>query len=296
MDEFFRKPILNSPYEYPGRHWELDETGQPTNRSLDERRRVALITPIPAPRKRRGQRQLVFDKKAQELEADGQQYDPTPIINDLRRIVDAWRELPASQWQVTPETARLLHHWRNQSTDGIRPFFCQVEAVETAIWLTEVAPRSATGRRFVDHLRSANEQANPGLDRLALKLATGAGKTTVMAMLIAWQTINAVRHPTSHRFARGFLVVTPGLTIRDRLRVLQPNDPDSYYRSRELVPSDLLSVLDRAKIVITNFHAFMLRRDPGAVQGRPCTPAGTRPRAADLRNRGTDASARHARS
>ena len=80
-----------------------------------------------------------------------------------------------------------------------------------------------------------------------------------MAMLIAWQTINSVRHPGSRRFTRGFLVVTPGLTIRDRLRVLQPNDPDSYYRSRELVPSDLLGVLDRAKIVITNFHAFMRR-------------------------------------
>ena len=74
MDEFFREPILNSPYECPRRHWELDGTGQPTNRILDERRRVALITPIPAPWKRRGQRQLVFDKQAQELEADAQQY------------------------------------------------------------------------------------------------------------------------------------------------------------------------------------------------------------------------------
>ena len=259
MDEFFLKPILNSPYEYPGRHWELDETGQPTNRILDQRRSVSLITPIPAARKQRAQRQLVFDKAAEKLDTDGQQYDPTPVINDLRRIVDAWRELPANQWQVTPETARLLHHWRHHATTGIRPFFCQVEAVETAIWLIEAAPRSATGRRFLEHLRSANERSNPDLDRLGLKLATGAGKTTVMAMLIVWQTINAVRHPGSRRFTRGFLVVTPGLTIRDRLRVLQPNDPDSYYRSRELLPSDLLGVLDRAKIVITNFHAFMPR-------------------------------------
>ena len=75
--------------------------------------------------------------------------------------------------------------------------------------------------------------------RLALKLATGAGKTTVMAMLIAWQTINAVRRPDSRRFSRGFLVVTPGLTIKDRLRVLQPNDPDAYYADRELVPGDI---------------------------------------------------------
>src|SRR3546814_16324517 len=89
-------------------------------------------------------------------------------------------------------------------------------------------------------------------DLLALKLATGAGKTTVMAMLIAWQTVNAVRRPTSKRFTRGFLVVAPGITIRDRLRVLQPNDPNSYYASRALVPSDMLEDLGKAKIVITN--------------------------------------------
>ena len=80
-----------------------------------------------------------------------------------------------------------------------------------------------------------------------------------MAMIIAWQTINAVRRPTSNKFTRGFLVVAPGLTIRDRLRVLKPNDPDSYYQSRELVPNDLIGDIKRAKIVITNFHAFKLR-------------------------------------
>ena len=90
-------------------------------------------------------------------------------------------------------------------------------------------------------------------------MATGSGKTTVMAMLIAWQTVNAVRHPQRRRFTKGFLVVTPGITIRDRLRVLLPNDPDSYYSSRELVPSDMLPDLKKAKIVITNYHAFKLR-------------------------------------
>ena len=95
---------------------------------------------------------------------------------------------------------------------------------------------------------------------MALKLATGAGKTTVMAMLIAWQTVNAVRHPQSKLFTRGFLVVAPGLTIKDRLRVLQPNDPDSYYASRELVPQDMLGELKKAKIVITNYHAFIRRQ------------------------------------
>ena len=96
-------------------------------------------------------------------------------------------------------------------------------------------------------------------DRLYTLCATRAGKTTVMAMLIAWQTINAVRRPGSKSFTRGFLVVAPGLTIKDRLRVLQPNDPDSYYASRELVPHDLLDDVNRAKIVITNYHAFKLR-------------------------------------
>src|SRR6185503_17282090 len=130
---------------------------------------------------------------------------------------------------------------------------------ETAIWVTEVAPQSRSGKRLLDHLASANRDANPELMRLALKLATGAGKTTVMAMLIAWQTINAERRPGSTHFTHGFLVCAPGLTIKDRLRVLQPNDPDSYYADRELVPSDMLRDVSQAKIVITNYHAFMLR-------------------------------------
>ncbi|MCP5056446.1 MAG: DEAD/DEAH box helicase family protein [bacterium] len=263
-DAFFDKPILNSPYEYPAKHWELDETGQPTNRIIEKRREAKFISPIPKP-KRTGkanvQKDFVFDAEAQELSTGDQQYDPTPIINDLRRRVDRWREIPdPAHWQVTPETSRLLQHWRHHKFNAIRPFFCQVEAAEAAIWLTEVAPKlGKEGRRFLEHLDVANEQANPGLPRLALKLATGAGKTTVMAMLIAWQTINAVRRPNSKRFTRGFLVVTPGITIKDRLRVLQPNDPDSYYQSRELVPGDMLADLDRAKIVITNYHAFKLR-------------------------------------
>lgn len=165
-----------------------------------------------------------------------------------------------NDWQVTPETARLLQHWRYHPFNSIRPFFCQIEAVETVIWLTEVAPSAGqSAKGFLEYLANANNDANPELMRLALKLATGAGKTTVMAMLIAWQTINAVRRPNSKKFSRGFLVVAPGLTIRDRLRVLQPNDPDSYYASRELIPSDMMVDLERAKIVITNYHAFKLR-------------------------------------
>ncbi len=262
-DPFFEKPILNSPYEYPSRHWELDDHGQPTQKIIEARRRAEFITPIPKPRKRKSatnQQSFVFDEGL-GLSSEVQQYDPTPIINELRRHVDQWRQLPnPGDWLVTPETARLLQHWRHHSFNGIRPFFCQIEAVETAIWLIEVAPKlGKAGARFLDHLASANRDANPELMRLALKLATGAGKTTVMAMLIAWQTINAVRRPNGAKFTRGFLIVTPGLTIRDRLRVLQPNDPDSYYQGRELVPADMRAGLERAKIVITNYHAFRRR-------------------------------------
>ena len=267
MTEFFEQPVLNSPYECPSRHWELDETGQPTQKIIESRRQVSFITAVPTSKKQRGssanQASLVFDKTARELETDNQQYELMQTINGVRQQVDRWRDLPnPSQWQVTPETARLLQHWRHHRFSGIRPFFCQVEAVETAIWLSEVAPRTGrAGKSFLDHLTNANNDANPELPlpRLALKLATGTGKTTVMAMLIAWQTINAVRRPQSSRFTRGFLVVTPGITIKDRLRVLQPNDPDSYYQSRELVPSDMLPDLEKAKIVITNYHAFKLR-------------------------------------
>ena len=259
---FFEHPILNSPYDCPQRHWELDEQGQPTQRIIENRRRAEFITPIPKPKKRKksaGQQDFVFDE-GKGLSSLEQQYDPTSIINEVRGHVKRWREWPKpSEWQVTAETARLLEHWRDHKFAGVRPFFCQVEAVETAIWLTEVAPQSKSGKQILENLAAANKDANPELLRLALKLATGAGKTTVMAMLIAWQTINAVRRPGSKHFTRGFLVVAPGLTIRDRLRVLQPNDPDSYYASRELVPGDMLDDVHRAKIVITNFHAFKLR-------------------------------------
>ncbi len=261
-ENFYEQPIRNSPYECPSEHWELDENRSPTNEIRKQRRSVSFVTPIPKPKKLKNvQRKMVFDQESKGLETEDQQYDLTALINELRQRIAVWRALPdPKDWLVTPETARLLQHWRHNRFNNIRPFFCQVEAVEMVIWLTEVAPQiDREKKRFLEHLVCVNDHANRGLERLALKLATGAGKTTVMAMLIAWQTINAVRHPHSRKFTRGFLVVTPGLTIRDRLRVLQQNDPDSYYKSRELVPGDMLGDLNRAKIVITNYHAFMLR-------------------------------------
>jgi len=264
-ESFYEKPILNSPYDVPKRHHALDEDGQPTdNPPIAGRRRSELITPVPKPRKRRQKtetQQTKLDLQSIDgISSEEQEYNPTPIINEIRSRVADWRSMPSqNDWGVTPATARLLKHWREHDFEGIRPFFCQIEAVETIIWLTEVARNQPQHKRFWEHIRGANEQANPELVRLAMKMATGAGKTTVMAMLMAWQTVNAVRSPTSKLFTRGFLIVAPGITIKDRLRVLQPNDPESYYKTRDLVPADMVNDINKAKIVITNYHAFQLR-------------------------------------
>ena len=262
-NRFFTAPVLNSPYKYPDRHWELDPDGQPTQKIIELRRSADFITPIPKPKSRKPsstQQHMVFDE-GQDLSSEQQQY-ARDNINQIRAEVDRWRALPnPNTWLVTPETARLLEYWRGDHFTSIRPFFCQVEAVETAIWLTEVAPKwpGEGGRRALNYLAESNANSGSDLPRLALKLATGTGKTTIMAMLIAWQTINAVRHPNSSNFTAGFLVVAPGITIRDRLRVLQPNDPYSYYSTRDLVPKDMLAEMEKARVVITNYHAFKLR-------------------------------------
>ena len=131
--------------------------------------------------------------------------------------------------------------------------------METLIWLTEVAQHTQDGRKLRSYLESANRDANPELLRLALKLATGAGKTTVMAMIIAWQALNKLANPQDKRFSDTFLVVTPGITIRDRLQVLRPNLAGNYYHERDVLPPDQLHALQAAKIEIANFHGFIRR-------------------------------------
>src|SRR4051794_25606864 len=115
VDAFFERPVLNSPYERPTRHWELDEQGQPTHEIVEARRPADFVTPIPKPRKRKGpaaQQALLVDEAG--VSTQEQQYDPTSIINEVRALVEEWRSLPnPNQWQVSPETARLLQHWRH---------------------------------------------------------------------------------------------------------------------------------------------------------------------------------------
>ena len=263
--EFFERPILNSPYEEPQRHWALNSDGQPTQLINDYRRPADFVTPIPKARntakkkQAEGQMAVEIDEGTGISTADQQYGKTAEIIRAVRQEVGEWRKQPKSLWGVTPETARLLEYWRGGDFANERPFYCQVEAAETAIWLAEVAPNTSRGKPILAQLKAANDEANPELFRIALKLATGAGKTTIMAMLIAWQTVNAVRHPNSKAFTSGFLIVTPGITIKDRLRVLRPNDPDNYYKTRQLVPMEMYEDLNKAKIVITNYHAFKRR-------------------------------------
>ena len=240
-------PVINSPYHEPARHFRFGDEGI-TDDIVDGRRSSSYFVPIARPRKRGGQ--LAF-----ETEWIQERIQENKLINEIRGRVGLWRQ--GGYLGVTPTTARLLAYWTNPDREK-KLFFCQIEALETIIYLTEVAPKSSDA--WIENaLREANDQSNPGLPRVAMKMATGSGKTVVMAMLIAWHTLNKAAYPQDPRFANTFLIVAPGITIRDRLRVLWPNDPQNYYRQRDILPAHEMEQLGQAKIIITNFHAFGLR-------------------------------------
>jgi type III restriction enzyme len=251
MDALITNPVLNSPFEEPTRHFRFTDDGI-TNEEVPARRLSGYFVPIPQPRKK-GKQQLDFGAGWTQ-----DRFQESEFINRVRARAGAWRA--AGYPNVTRVTRNLLDHWNDPSRER-RLFFCQREAVETAIYLAEAAPR--TGDAWIENdLRRVNEAINPGLLRVAFKMATGSGKTLVMGMLIAWQALNKLTAPQDARFSDAFLLVAPGITIRDRLRVLLPNDPESYYRQHDLVPADLAPLLGQAQVAIVNFHAF-LRRERG---------------------------------
>ncbi|GAB7143900.1 BPTD_3080 family restriction endonuclease [Mycobacterium riyadhense] len=252
MAEPIANPILNSPYEAPTRHFEIGPSG-PTGVILAGRRPSESYIPIPATRKVRRN----GDGVQQRLDFDitGERRERNTLINDLRREIERWRGRDYER--ATPISRKLMQHWADPRREN-RVLFCQREAAETAIFLAEVAGRHGYSDWRV-RLGEANDEHNAGLPRIAMKMATGSGKTVVMAMLIAWHTLNKVYAPRDSRFTNRFLVITPGITIRDRLRVLRPGDPENYYRQRDLIPPDLLGALQHAVIGITNYHAFLPR-------------------------------------
>jgi type III restriction enzyme len=247
-------PVLNSPFEVPERHFKFDDDGI-TNEIVDARRGSAYFIPIVKP-KMKG-KQLRFDTEWTE-----ERIRPNEDINRIRAKVDQWRE--GKHVGITKTSRMLLDYWMNSERKK-KLFFCQIEAVGTAIYITEVAAKY--GDAWIENtLRHANEDATPLLFRIAFKMATGSGKTVVMAMLIAWQALNKLANPQDGRFSDAFLIVTPGITIRDRLRVLLPNAPQNYYRERDVLPSELMQELEKAKIIITNYHSFLLREHTQAAR------------------------------
>src|SRR3989338_9206006 len=242
-------PILNSPFVEPARHFKFSEEGI-TDEILEARRISSYFVPIARPKKKGKSAQLTFETEwTQDL------VEENKFINQIRSRVAIWRQ--GGYQGVTKTTRQLLDYWRNPDRDR-KLFFCQVEAVETAIYLTEVANKY--GDAWIENeLRRFNEDANPLLFRIAFKMATGSGKTVVMAMLIAWHVHNKLANPQDARFSDIFLIVTPGITIRDRLRVLLPNDPQNYYRQWDILDAKQQVELGKAKILITNFHAFKPR-------------------------------------
>lgn len=253
MPTVIENPILNSPFREPTRHFRFDEDGI-TSETVDERRRSTYFIPIPQP-KRKVAKGVPQEQMSLPGNWTAERMQENDTINRIRAHVAAWRG--SNYPGITATTRELLSYWTGEDRD--KPlFFCQIEALETAIYLTEVAGKQEP---WIDNLlREEANKKSGGLHRVAFKMATGAGKTVVMAMIIAWQVLNKFNDPQDKRFSDTFLIVTPGITIRDRLRVLKPNAPDNYYEERDLLPHDLFQRVQTATVVITNYHAF-LRRD-----------------------------------
>ncbi|MEO6039260.1 MAG: restriction endonuclease subunit R, partial [Saprospiraceae bacterium] len=186
-------PVLNSPYEEPKRHFFFDEEGI-TDRVVDARRISSYFVPIAKPKKKGKQLELDTEWTADRIEEN-------KFINDLRRAVGRWRMTYYAG--VTATTRLLLQYWSNPDRER-RLYYCQFEAMETAIWLAEVADRQ-DGGPILRELKEANDGNNPLLYRVAFKMATGAGKTVVMGALIVYHFFNRRQYESDPRFADNFL-------------------------------------------------------------------------------------------
>ena len=220
--------IINSPYEEPREYWKYDRESRLFSRVPGRR---------PAGYVRASESSKAFDDPGVFIEL--------PLPNKIRPRVKSWRE--AAYPGVSGITKRLLEHWRDpEQRENRRLFFCQLEAIETLIWLTEGPPAHRLGLDI------------PGdggpFTRLCSKMATGSGKTIVMAMLIAWQALNRVSYSQDKRFSKNFLIVAPGLTVKNRLQVLEPSNEKNFYADFNLIPTGLHDALRQSRIKIINWH------------------------------------------
>ncbi|MEO8384095.1 MAG: DEAD/DEAH box helicase family protein [Betaproteobacteria bacterium] len=218
--------IINSPYVCPTRHWIQARDG--TLSPVEERRKAGYE---------------IFD-----VRNNTRRTETLDLVNEIRGRVDAWRE--AGYPGITSITRSLLDHWHDRSARTLPFYFCQLEAIETLIWWVEA----------VDEFRQGVFLQGDGgpWERLCNKMATGTGKTTLMAMIIAWQVLNALTYPKRKDFSKSVFVVAPGLTVKDRLRVLYPGEPDNSYDEFGLCPSDAMrQKLNQVDILIENWHVLM---------------------------------------
>src|SRR5437899_2822450 len=232
MPKTIEQLILNSPYEEPSRHWSYQR--EIREFILKEGRR-------PAGYVRASESSRSFDDPGIFIEL--------PLVNKIRLRVKAWRE--ADYAGTTGITKRLLQHWRDaeQRDPNRRFFFCQLEAIETLVWLTEAPTSERVG---IEVPRDGGP-----FPRLCCKMATGSGKTILMAMLIAWQVLNKVTYPQDKRFSKNILLIAPGLTVKNRLRVLIPGEPGNYYTEFQIIPPGLEDKLrhgQTCRVLIRNWH------------------------------------------
>jgi len=260
-----KSPILNSPFFEPNRYFSADERGL-TEEIVDFRRPSSFYIPVPKARTKNKQLELNIAEGAfgAELQKENE------FINKVRTKIKEWRETGYSG--ITKTSRDLLSYWHDDTREN-KLFFCQIEALETLIYINEVAEKAGENW-IINELQKANTDANPGLYRMAFKMATGSGKTVVMAMTIAYHTLNKIRYPQDTRFTDAFVIIAPGITIRDRLNVLLPNDPKNYYRERDIVSYQDFDLLQQATVFITNFHQLELRQNPRFQVGAVMKAAG----------------------
>ena len=226
--------IINSPFEEPKHYWRYE-------------RETRSFTQEPG---RRPAGYVVASEGSKAFDDPGV-FVEIPLVNRIRPRVKAWREHPTHPYAgATGITKRLLEHWHwhnPEERQDRRFFFCQLEAIETLIWLTEAPQSQKVG---IDIPQDAGS-----FQRLCSKMATGSGKTIVMAMLIAWQVLNKVTYPQDARFSKYVFVVAPGLTVKSRLQVLIPSSPGNYYDEFNIIPG-LIEKLRQGKVLIRNWHAL----------------------------------------
>lgn len=235
MSAVIDRLIINSPFEVPQSHWSYDR----------EKRKFSKVN---------GRRQagyLVASKDSQVYDDPGE-FRELELINRIRDRVDNWRN--NNYPGITGITKRLLEHWKNPNIRENKFFFCQLEAIETLIWLIEASPTEKQGIVI---------PSDGGLfERVCCKMATGSGKTIVMGMLIAWQVLNKITYPQDSRFSKNILVMSPGLTVKRRLEVLYPSSTKNIYADFQIVPDSLLDKLRQAKVLVHNWHILMPLEEP----------------------------------